>query len=119
MANQNRGVFRFIDASKYSWKGMKAAYLNEEAFRQETWLGILLAPCAFWLANTGLELALMLGSLVLVLIVELLNSAVEAVVDRVGLEKHELAGRAKDIGSAAVFFALANVLIIWASIIFG
>ena len=61
----------------------------------------------------------MLGSLVLVLIVELLNSAVEAVVDRVGLEKHELAGRAKDIGSAAVFFALANVLIIWASIIFG
>ena len=118
MANQNRGFLRFIKATEYSWKGIKATYKHEEAFRQETWLVILLTPIAFWLAESGIELALMLCSLILVLIVELLNSAIEAVVDRIGLEKHELSGRAKDIGSAAVFFALANVFVIWACIIF-
>jgi diacylglycerol kinase (ATP) len=119
MANQNRGFLRFVQAAGYSWRGIKATYHYEEAFRQESWLAIILAPAAFWLADNGIELALLLGSLVLVLIVELLNSAVEAVVDRIGLEQHELSGRAKDIGSAAVFFALVNVAIIWACIIFG
>ena len=118
MANQNRGFLRFIEAAKYSWQGFKATYHYEEAFRQEIWLCIILAPIAFYIANTGIELALMLGSLLLVLIVELLNSAVEAVVDRIGTEKHELSGRAKDIGSAAVFCALSNVAIIWACILF-
>jgi len=120
MAGQaNRGIFRFIEAGKYSWQGMVAAYKNEEAFRQETFLTLALTPVAFFIANTGVELALMIGSLLLVIIVELLNSGIEAVVDRIGLEKHELSGRAKDIGSAAVFFSLLNVVVIWLCIILG
>ncbi len=120
MAGQaNRGLFRFIQAAQYSWQGMVAAYKNEEAFRQETFLALILTPVAFFIADTGVELALLLGSLLLVIIVELLNSGIEAVVDRIGLEKHELSGRAKDIGSAAVFFSLLNVAIIWLCIIAG
>ncbi len=118
MANQNRGIFRFIDAANFSWQGIKATYQHEEAFRQESWLVLILAPLAFVIADSGVELALLLSSLILILIVELLNSAIEAVVDRIGPEKHELSGRAKDIGSAAVFFALSNAAIIWACIIF-
>ena len=120
MAGQaNRGIFRFVEAAKYSWQGMVAAYKNEEAFRQETILALLLTPVAFIISDTGVELALLIGSLILVIIVELLNSGIEAVVDRIGLEKHELSGRAKDIGSAAVFFSLVNVAIIWLCIIVG
>jgi len=118
MAAENRGVLRFIEAAKYSSQGLKAAYKNEEAFRQEVWLSIILLPLAFIFADTGVQLAILIGSLLLVLIVELLNSAVEAVVDRIGTEHHELSGRAKDIGSAAVSFALANVVVVWACIIF-
>ena len=118
MADENRGFLRFIEAAKYSSQGIKAAYKHEEAFRQETWLGLILTPLAFVFANSGVELALLLGSLILVLIVELLNSAVEAVVDRIGSEIHELSGRAKDIGSAAVSFSLVNVVIVWACVIF-
>jgi len=117
MANENRGFLRFIEAAKYSSQGLKAAYHHEEAFRQEVWLAVLLLPLAFYFAANGIELALLLGSLILVLIVELLNSAIEAVVDRIGTEKHELSGRAKDIASAAVSFSLLNVAIIWACII--
>jgi len=113
----NRGLFRFIEAAKYSWQGMVAAYKNEEAFRQETILALALTPIAFFIADTGVELALLLASLILVIVVELLNSGIEAVVDRIGLEKHELSGRAKDIGSAAVFFSLVNVAIVWLCII--
>lgn len=119
MADQNRGFFRFIKAAEYSWYGIKATYKYEEAFRQEAWLAIILTPVAFFIATSGIELALLLGSLLLVLIVELLNSAIEAVVDRIGSEKHELSGRAKDIGSAAVFFALMNVVVIWVCILFA
>jgi len=119
MADQNRGFLRFIEAAKYSSQGLKAAYKHEEAFRQEVWLGLLLLPAAIYIAETGVELALLIGSLILVLIVELLNSAVEAVVDRIGTEKHELSGRAKDIGSAAVSFSLLNVVIIWICVIFA
>jgi len=119
MANQNRGLFRFVKAAEYSWHGFKATYRYEEAFRQEVWLSIILTPIAFWIADNGIELALLLGSLILVFITELLNTAVEATVDRISLEKNELSGRAKDIGSAAVFCALSNVAIVWACIIFG
>lgn len=119
MANQNRGLFRFIKAAEYSWFGFRAAFKFEEAFRQEVVLVLILSPFAFFVSDNGVELALLMGSLLLVLIVELLNSAVEAVVDRIGPEKHELSGRAKDIGSAAVFLALTTVCVVWASIIFG
>jgi len=117
MAAENRGFLRFIEAAKFSSQGLKAAYKNEEAFRQEVWLGLILLPLAFVFADSGVELALLIGSLILVLIVELLNSAIEAVVDRISLEKHELSGRAKDIGSAAVSFALLNVGVVWTCII--
>lgn len=119
MAERNRGIFRFVKAGQYSYQGLKATYRFEEAFRQEVWLCILFAPLAFYFAKTGLELALMLGSLFLVLITELLNSAVEATIDRIGTEHHELSGRAKDIGSAAVMLSLINVVVIWACIIIG
>jgi len=116
-APENRGILRFVKASQYSWQGLTATYRHEEAFRQEILLCLALTPIAFLLAASGIELALMLGSLILVLIVELLNSGIEAVVDRIGTEKHELSGRAKDIGSAAVMLALINVVVIWVCII--
>lgn len=107
------GIKRIIDATGYSWKGLSAAFKNESAFRQELALCIMLVPLAFWLGKTGVEFSLLLGSLFLVLIVEILNSAIEAVVDRSGDEFHELSGRAKDMGSAAVMLALLNVIMIW------
>lgn len=118
MAAENRGVTRFVQAAKFSWQGLRAAYKYEEAFRQEVWLTLILTPIALLIASNAIELSLLLGSLVLVLIVELLNSGLEAVVDRIGPEQHELSGRAKDIGAAAVMLALLNVVIIWGCIIF-
>lgn len=109
----NTGFTRIIKAAGYSWAGLKAAFKHEAAFRQELALCLVMVPLGFWLAQTGVERALLIGSLLLVLIVELLNSAIEAVVDRFGGEQHELSGRAKDIGSAAVFIALLNVAIVW------
>jgi len=108
-----KGLQRLIDASRYSWKGLQAVMLNEAAFRQELFIGLILLPCAFWLGHSAVEYALLIGSLILVLIVEILNSAIEAVVDRTGDEFHELSGRAKDMGSAAVMLALLNVFVIW------
>jgi len=114
MATQGiSGVKRVINASKFSWQGLKAAYKNEAAFRQEVFLTVILAPVGILLGNNGLEKALLIGVLILVLIVELLNSALESVVDRIGGEQHELSGRAKDIGSAAVFIALIHVPAVW------
>lgn len=104
-----------MDATGYSLQGLKAAWVNEAAFRQELLLSVILSISAFFLPVTTLERVLMIGSLFLVLIVELINSAVEAVVDRVSDEWHVLSGRAKDIGSAAVFVALLLVLFVWAS----
>ncbi|CAH0530758.1 diacylglycerol kinase [Vibrio parahaemolyticus] len=104
-----------MDATGYSLQGLKAAWINEAAFRQELLLSVILSISAFFLPVTTLERVLMIGSLFLVLIVELINSAVEAVVDRVSDEWHVLSGRAKDIGSAAVFVALLLVLFVWAS----
>ena len=107
------GLRRIFNAAGYSLQGLKAAFKHEAAFRQELLLVIILLPLAVYLGQDGLERAVMIGSLFLVLIVELLNSAVESVVDRVGDEHHELSGRAKDIGSAAVFLSLLNVVVVW------
>jgi len=105
-------------AACYSVSGLKAAIENEAAFRQELALFFVLAPLGLWLGRDGVERSLLVGSLVLVLIVELLNSAVEAVVDRIGNEPHELSGRAKDIASAAVFLSLLLVALVWALVLF-
>lgn len=104
-----------MDATGYSLQGLKAAWTNEAAFRQELLLSIVLSISAFFLPVTTLERVLMISSLLVVLIVELINSAIEAVVDRVSDDWHELSGRAKDIGSAAVLVALLLVLFVWAS----
>lgn len=118
MANHNvRGWRRVIRAFGYSMKGFKACFELEEAFRQEVFLLIPLIPLAFWLGETPVERALLISALLLVPIVELLNSAIEANVDRVGLERHELSGRAKDIASAAVFLSIAFCVVIWALIL--
>ncbi len=107
------GLRRVLNAAGYSWAGLAAAFRHEDAFRQEAFLALLLAPLALYLGETGIERALLIGSLLLVLIVELLNSAVEAAVDRISLEHHELIKRAKDMGSAAVMLALVNVAAVW------
>ena len=112
------GIARIIDAGGYSWLGLKAAFQHEAAFRQELFLTIILLPAAIWLGESSLESALMIACLLIVLIAEIINSAIEAVVDRFGSEQHELAGRAKDMGSAAVFLALANVAIVWGLVLF-
>ncbi|AGQ93165.1 diacylglycerol kinase [Vibrio parahaemolyticus] len=109
------GIRRVMDATGYSIKGLKAAWTHEAAFRQELVLTLVLSISAFFLPVTTLERVLMISSLLLILIVELINSAVEAVVDRVSDDWHELSGRAKDIGSAAVFVALFLALFVWAS----
>lgn len=114
MKPANKADFaRIIRAAGYSIKGLKAAYIHEAAFRQEIWCSIILIPLAFWLGNGVIEKLLLVGSVFLVLIAELLNSAVESVVDRIGSDYHELSGRAKDIGSAAVFMAMVLLVITW------
>ena len=113
MANSNTGLTRIIKAAGYSARGLRAAWVNEAAFRQELLLCLLLLPLGLWLGRTALEWALLLATLMLVLVAELLNSAVEALTDRVGVERHELSGRAKDMGSAAVFVAMLNVALVW------
>ncbi len=98
-------------------QGLRATWSVESSFRLEVYLLVVLAPLAYWLGDTGVERAIMIGAMLLVLVIEVLNSAVEAVVDRWGPELHELAGRAKDMGSAAVFLADMNVLICWGLIL--
>ena len=107
------GIRRVLNATRYSAQGLCAAYRHEAAFRQELWLALLLVPLALWLPVSGLGRALMIASVLLVLIVELLNSAIEATVDRISPEFNELAGRAKDLGSAAVLVSLVNVVAVW------
>ncbi len=113
------GLRRLVNAFGYSMDGFKAAYQHEDAFRQEVWLSLVLIPLAFYLEAEALHRILMVGSVLLVMIVELLNSAVEAVVDRVSIERHALAKRAKDIGSAAVLLALINLGVVWGLILLG
>lgn len=110
------GPKRFYYATRYSIKGIKAAYVTEPAFRYEIWAAVVLLPGAFWLAESGLQLGLLISSLLLVLIMELLNTAIEAVVDRTGTEFNTLAGFAKDLGSAAVLFSLVITLLLWGGI---
>lgn len=111
------GITRLINAFGWSISGLKAAIKHEKAFQQELALCLLLGPIAIWLGKTDTEQALLIGSLFLILITEMLNSALEAIVDRIGQEHHQLAGRAKDMGSAAVFLALLNAAIIWTLIL--
>lgn len=113
------GLNHFIHAARWSWAGLLATFRHEAAFRQELALLLVLAPLAWWLGETGVERSMMLGSLILVLIVELLNSALESIVNRVGTEHHELSGRAKDQGSAAVLLSLLLAGIVWATILLG
>jgi len=113
-----RGIKHVFDAFGYSLKGLKAAITHEEAFRIELLAVAIMLPLAFWLGRTPLEYAMLIGSLLLVLIVELINSAVEAVVDRVSVEHHELSGRAKDLGSAAVMLTLFVVALVWGAILY-
>ncbi|WP_456385106.1 diacylglycerol kinase [Desulfolithobacter sp.] len=112
-----RGIRHVYQAMLYSFKGLVAAFRCEEAFRLELMVVAVMLPLGLWLGDSGVEKALLVSSLVLVLIVELVNSAVEAVVDRIGLEQHVLSGRAKDIGSAAVFMTLVNVVLVWVPIL--
>ena len=113
------GLIRIWNAFSYSLAGLRAAYRHEDAFRQESWLAAVLIPLALLLPASGLGKALMIASVLLVIIVELFNSAIEAAVDRISLDHHRLSKRAKDIGSAAVLVALLNVLIVWGLVLFG
>ena len=111
------GLRRILNAVGYSWAGLAAAFKHETAFQQEVFLALVLVPLALFLGDSGSERALMIGAVLLVLIVELLNSAIEAAVDRISLEHHQLIKRAKDMGSAAVMIALINVVVIWALVL--
>ena len=111
-----RGLRRLINATRYSWQGIRAGFENEAAFREECLLAIILIPLALLLPVTLLEKVILINSVLFLLLTEILNSALEAVVDRIGMEVHPLAGRAKDMGSAAVLFALIMGLVAWGSI---
>jgi diacylglycerol kinase (ATP) len=118
MAGQNlTGLARILAAFFNSMKGFKAAWTNEEAFRQEVYLVTVTAPLALWLGENGVEKALLLGSVLLVLIVELLNTGIEIVIDRISFERHELSGRAKDVGSAAVLLSLLLAGVVWVAVL--
>jgi len=115
-ATNKTGIRRVIKAAAYSASGLRAAWSNEAAFRQECVLAVILIPVGLVLGQNGVQRSLLIGTVLLVLIVELLNSAVEAVVDRIGTEQHELSGRAKDMGSAAVLLSLVLTGCVWALI---
>ena len=110
---ENAGIRRLIKATGYSLQGLAASFRHETAFKQEVAGTVALVPLALWLGNTGLERALLITVWMLVPLFELVNSAVEAVVDRIGPELHELSGRAKDISSATVMVALINAAVVW------
>lgn len=116
MANQVTGFTRIYKAAGYSWKGLKAAWQNEAAFRQEASIAIPLILLSFWFDVSPVERILLVGSVVLVCVTELLNSAVECAIDRIGSEFHVLSGRAKDIGSAAVLLTIILAFFVWVSI---
>lgn len=117
LGHMPRGPRRILLATKWSLQGLRFAWLYESSFRLEVYLLAILGPLGLWLGHTGVERVLLVGSGLLVLSVELLNSAVEAVIERYGAEHHELAGRAKDMGSAAVFVLMINVVLTWALIL--
>jgi diacylglycerol kinase (ATP) len=111
------GLLRALFALKHSYNGLRTTFRSESAFRQETALGVVLIPCALLVPVSPVERVMLIGSVLLVLLVELLNSAIEAVVDRISLDLHELSGRAKDCGSAAVLIALVITSMTWATIL--
>ncbi len=114
MASQGPlGIQRIINAWGYSMAGFRASFKHEQALRQEVYALIILIPLGVWLGNSGVERALLVASLLIVPLMELLNSAIEAVVDRFGGEQHELSGRAKDVGSAAVFLSIVLTAVVW------
>lgn len=112
----NTGIRRILRATKFSAQGIAEAWRHEAAFRQEIVLTLILTPVALWLGQTAVERALLIGVCLIVIIVELINSAIEAAIDRHGSEQHELSGRAKDLGSAAVFVSLVLVLLVWSAV---
>ena len=112
------GLERLFKAFGFSMQGLTAAFKNETAFRQEIYLSIILIPLGFYLGETGVEVALLVSVILLLLITELINSGMEAVVDRFGGDHHELSGRAKDVASAAVLIALLNVVLVWVCVLF-
>ena len=113
----NTGFTRIRKAAVFSWQGFRAAYKYEEAFRQEVWLAVVLVPLGLIMGENGVEKALLVGSVIMLMLVEILNSAIEAVVDRFGGEQHELSGRAKDMGSSAVFLAIVLLITTWLLVI--
>ena len=112
------GFSRIIKATGYSWQGLCAAYRHEAAFRQEMWLCSVMIPLGLYLGDNGIEKALLVSSVILLPLVEILNSALEAVVDRIGEERHELSGRAKDMASAAVVLAFVLTIVVWVLVLF-
>jgi diacylglycerol kinase (ATP) len=116
--NQAGGLRRIWNAGLYSIAGIRSTWKNEAAFRQELVLCLLLVPASFWVGTSAVERALLAGSCLLVLVVELLNSAIEAAIDRIGADRHKLSGRAKDMGSAAVFISLWVVVLCWGLVIY-
>jgi len=113
------GMRRLVLAFVNSWQGFKGAFRSEAAFRQEVALAVVLVPLGVWLGKTPIEKALLVSSVLLVLIVELLNTGIETVVDRIGLERHELSGLAKDVGSTAVLLSFGVLAVIWGFILLG
>jgi len=113
------GLKRLLNAFHYSCSGIREAYRNENAFRQEVLLAAILLPLAFWVSSEAIARALMISSVLLLLIVELLNSAIETVVDRISLDDHHLSKRAKDIGSAAVLVCIINLVAVWLVVLLG
>jgi diacylglycerol kinase (ATP) len=113
------GVQRLLLAFVNSWNGLKGAFKAEQAFQQDVVLALVLIPVAIYLGQTKIERALMIASVLLILLVELLNTAVETVVDRIGFERHELSGLAKDVGSSAVLLSFAILCVVWGLILFG
>jgi diacylglycerol kinase (ATP) len=114
-----RGVTRVVRALGASINGLIGAFRDEAAFRQELGLAVFVIPCGLWLGHSGVERALLIAPMLLILIVELLNSAIEATVDRIGFERHALAGLAKDIGSAAVFMSFVLLTVVWLLVLLG
>jgi len=114
-----RGLLRVLRALWASANGLVGAFREEAAFRQELALAVLVIPLALWLGHSGVERALLIAPMLLILIVELLNSAIEATVDRIGFERHQLAGLAKDIGSAAVFMSFVLLITVWLLVLLG
>lgn len=114
-----RGAARIIRAMGASWRGLRGAFREEAAFRQELAIAVIVIPMAVWIGRSGVERAVLIGPMLLILVVELINSAIEATVDRIGFERHALAGLAKDIGSAAVFMSFVLLGAVWLLVLLG